>query len=245
MKNSYDQTIGYSPLEHADERKMQQIIAINKEIVDEYYAPGKNALILVAGAGTGQEAVLVQREFNQKTVGIDLNIDRKNSPFISQDLLLHVQDLASLAFAGNQFSLVYSYHVLEHVAHHHAVLKEIYRVLKPGGVLFIGFPNKNRLVSYFGTSQNASFWTKVKWNLNDYKHRLQGSFENKNGAHAGFTEKEFLGEAAKVFEKVYSVRNEYMMKKYPRFHGLISWFITLGVAEIVFPSNYYVCIKEG
>ena len=39
--------------------------------------------------------------------------------------------------------------------------------------------------------------------------------------------------------------NEYMMKKYPRFHGLISWFITLGVAEIVFPSNYYVCIKEG
>jgi len=243
MKNDYDKTIGYAHLEHVDEKKMQRLIRITRKIIDGYYLPGELDIILVAGAGAGLEAVIINREFQLKIVGIDLNIDRKNLPPGSLGLLFQKQDLASLAFSKNTFSLVYCYHVLEHVADHMAVLNEIYRVMKPGGVLFIGFPNRNRLISYIGTSQKVSILDKIKWNINDCIYRLQGKFENKYGAHAGFTEKEFIEDAAGVFETINQVRNKYMLIKYANIGVLIRCIIKLKLEEFIFPSNYYICIK--
>lgn len=54
-----------------------------------------------------------------------------------------------LPFADNKFDLVISNHVIEHVGDHSAQdhhLKEIYRVLKPGGILYFAVPNKWSLV---------------------------------------------------------------------------------------------------
>jgi len=245
MKNSYSKEIGYSPLEFVDQEKMLQVIRVNKKIIDEYFLPGKQDMILVAGAGLGYEAMLINREFQRKTIGVDLNIDLNNLPLENLDLLLQRQDLASLAFGGNTFSLVYCYHVLEHVVDHMAVLKEIYRVLKPGGVLFIGFPNKNRLISYIGTSQKASGLDKIKWNINDYVYKLQGKFENKYGAHAGFTEKGFIKDAHSIFDAIFPVRNQYMLAKYPKLGAFLTWVIKTKLEEIIFPSNYYICRKRG
>lgn len=245
MKNIYSKTIGYSPLEFVDQDKLLQVIRVNKRIIDEYFLAGKEDKILVAGAGSGHEAVLIYKEFHLKTIGVDLNIDLHNLPSENLGLLFQRQDLTSLAFGRDTFSLIYCYHVLEHVADHMAVLKEIYRVLKPGGVLFIGFPNKNRLISYIGTSQKASGFDKIKWNVNDYIYRLQGKFENKYGAHAGFTEKEFIKDASSVFEKINPVRNNYMSIKYAKLGALISYIIKTKLEEFIFPSNYYICIKRN
>ena len=98
---------------------------------------------------------MISQEFQRETFGVDLNIDFNNSFPERLNLLLQVGDISLLAFSDNTFNLVYCYHVLEHVADHNAVLKDIYRVLKPGGILYIGFPNKNRLISYIGTSQSS------------------------------------------------------------------------------------------
>lgn len=244
MKKSYSKIIGYSPLDFVDYKKMLQVVRLNKKIIDEYFHAQKGDIVFVAGAGTGQEAELICGEFQLKTVGVDLNISRRNLPFADLDLSLQRQDLISLAFSKNVFSLVYCYHVLEHVTDHKAVLSELCRVLKPGGILFIGFPNKNRLLSYVGTSQKASWLDKVKWNLNDYLYRLQGKFENKYGAHAGFSEKEFVQDASVTFDAVYSVRNRYMLMKYPNFRSLITYIIKLTWGEFIFPSNYYICLKK-
>lgn len=245
MEKRYSKTIGYSPLDLVDQDKLLQVIRVNKRIIDQYLPVEKGRTILVAGAGLGYEAVLINQEFQQKTVGIDLNIDSNNLFPKSLDLLLQQQDLTSLAFGVNTFDLVYCYHVLEHVADHMAVLKEIYRVLKPGGVLFVGFPNKNRLISYIGTSQKASGLDKIKWNINDYLYRLQGKFENKYGAHAGFTEKEFIKDASSVFEAIDPVRNRYMLLKYPNLGVLMNCVIKIKLEEFVFPSNYFICIKRN
>jgi 2-polyprenyl-3-methyl-5-hydroxy-6-metoxy-1,4-benzoquinol methylase len=140
--------------------------------------------------------------------------------------------------------LIYCYHVLEHVNDHIAVLSELKRVLRPGGVLFIGFPNKNRLFSYIGTSQKASVLDKIRWNLSDYGYRLKGKFENRFGAHAGFTEREFLSTASTFFSHIHAVRNQYMIYKYPRYSGIITILIKEGFNELLFPSNYYICIKH-
>jgi ubiquinone/menaquinone biosynthesis C-methylase UbiE len=245
MTQGYDRTVGYSPLECADLTKLRQVIRINKTILDSFYSPEKADTVLVAGAGTGQEAVLVSREFQLKTIGVDLNIDRSSISIGSPDLDFQKQDLLSLAFRENTFSLVYCYHVLEHVSNHRAVLDEICRVLKPRGVLFIGFPNKHRLASYMGTSQKATPYEKIKWNLIDYGYRLSGRFENAAGAHAGFTEREFIRVSSELFTAVWPVRNRYMLLKYPRYALLIRIFIATGLEEFLFPSNYYVCIKSS
>jgi ubiquinone/menaquinone biosynthesis C-methylase UbiE len=139
--------------------------------------------------------------------------------------------------------LIYSYHVLEHVADPSVVLGELNRVLKPGGALFIGFPNKNRLLSYIGTSQKASALEKLKWNVNDYWFKLQGKFENRYGAHAGFSEAEFLSMARAVFSSVHPVRDRYMLYKYSGISWLIRAMIGSRTSEFMFPSNYFICMK--
>jgi SAM-dependent methyltransferase len=243
MGKQYDQTIGYSPLEDVDEEKLLQLIMVNRKIIQVFYTPHHSDAILVAGAGQGQEAVLFGKEWKMDTFGVDLNIQKLKSFAETPNVYISRQDIASLSFPSEIFSLIYSYHVLEHVRDHLAVLNELKRVLKPGCVLFIGFPNKNRIVSYIGTSQKVSTLNRVKWNLTDYIYRLRGRFENKYGAHAGFIEKEFMNEATGMFRTVYPVRDEYMLQKYPRHARFIHLMIKSGMSEFIFPSNYFVCIK--
>jgi ubiquinone/menaquinone biosynthesis C-methylase UbiE len=241
--NSYDKTIGYSPLEDVDEVKMLQVIRVNKRIIEDYYLAGAEDLVLVAGAGSGQEALLIAAELNLKTLGVDLNIDVAVAGSRHSKVSLQRQDISSLAFLNGVFSIIYCYHVLEHVDDAPMVLTELHRVLKPGGVLFIGFPNKHRLLSYIGTSQKVTFVEKVGWNLQDYLYRIRGRFENRYGAHAGFSEKEFLLLTAPIFSSVHPVRNQYMLYKYARFSMFMKFAASMGFGEFLFPSNYYICVK--
>ena len=240
----YDEVIGYSPLEDVDHGKLLKLVRTNKKIIDPYLTTRKKGMVLVAGAGLGQEAVIIGREFNLKTVGVDLKIDLQSLPNNCLEITFQRQNLMDLAFRENTFSLVYCYHVLEHVPDHRIVLKEIHRVLSPGGVLFIGFPNKHRLVSYLGTAQKVSSLDKIKWNINDLITRLRGRFENEFGAHAGFTQKEFIEDTSTLFDVVHPVRNQYMLNKYSRLYGFIRLVIKTGLEEFIFPSNYYICIKR-
>jgi len=244
MNIKYSETIGYSPLDHVDHDKLLRVIKVSSKIIAEYLQFEDEGKILVAGAGSGYEAVMISQEFQQETFGVDLNIDFNNSFPDKLNLLLQVGDISLLAFSDNTFNLVYCYHVLEHVTDHIAVLKDIYRVLKPGGILYIGFPNKNRLVSYIGTSQQVSGLDKIKWNINDYKYRMQGKFDNIHGAHAGFTQKEFIRDASSVFETINPVRSKYMILKYPKFGATMEFIIKIKWDEFAFPSNYFICLKE-
>lgn len=242
MNDKYDRAVGYSPLENVNRDKMRLVIRINREIISRYlpFIPGR---ILVAGAGRGDEAEIISGEFALETIGVDLNIDPPKGSTVHSNLSLQRQNLEKLAFSRNSFGLIYCYHVLEHVSDHMSVLRELERVLKPGGALFIGFPNRHRLVSYIGTSQEATILEKIKWNFNDYIYRIKGRFENKFGAHAGFSEREFLEDSKKIFPKVFPVRNEYMTLKYRSIAGVLNWVSRAGLGEYLFPSNYFLCIK--
>jgi ubiquinone/menaquinone biosynthesis C-methylase UbiE len=242
---NYDRVTGYSPTECVDTEKMRRVIQIVRRIIGDYYSTRPGDTILVAGTGQGNEAALVNQEFGLPTTGIDVNLFHLAPDVRKPGVWFQRQDLLALAFRDNSFALEYSYHVLEHVSDPVAALRELYRILKPGGVLFIGFPNRHRVASYFGASQKASLLEKIKWNINDYSFRLKGKFENRYGAHAGFSEKEFIHDVSQMFHVVYSVRDQYMLLKYWKFRGLIRVLIGLGLAEIAFPSNYYVCQKQN
>ncbi len=243
MSRIYDKAIGYSPLQDVDRHKLRDLVRVNKSIIDKYFNGGVGDRILVAGAGQGDEAEFVFELFDLPTIGVDINIENINCAGSRPGLTLCKQNLTRLAFKGEGFSLIYCYHVLEHVVDHLTVLSEFHRVMCPNSVLFVGFPNRHRLISYIGTSQKVSFLEKVKWNLNDYKYRLMGRFENKYGAHAGFSEHEFLRDARAIFSCVYSVRDEYMLSKYKRLSWLVRFAVVMRLGEVLFPSNYYICLK--
>lgn len=51
-------------------------------------------------------------------------------------------DVRNIKFPSNNFDFVYTMGTIEHIPDYEKALKEIYRVLKPGGKAIIGSPNK-------------------------------------------------------------------------------------------------------
>jgi len=55
------------------------------------------------------------------------------------------EDIARLSFGDREFDLVIANHVLEHVADDRAAMKEVFRVLKPGGLAVLQTPYSQKL----------------------------------------------------------------------------------------------------
>jgi ubiquinone/menaquinone biosynthesis C-methylase UbiE len=240
MKNQYSNEIGFSPLGNVDYEKIKITVHNNLKIISEYYSKSLSDIVLVAGAGNGLEAVLMQNILKLKTYGLDINIE--NDKFTT-DLILLKQDISKLEFPDNYFSLIYSTHVLEHVGDHKKVLTEFRRVLNNNGVFYIGFPNKRRIIGYIGATQKVTKWELLKWNLVDLKFKMLGKFENKYGAHAGFSTREFLNDAESIFSSITAVRSNYMRIKYSKWEKMINLLISTGLDEFIFPSNFFICKK--
>ena len=168
---SFDKTIGYGSLDDVDYIKQKNCVKIFRNILDSYNVEiTEDTKILVAGAGNGIEGVLVKDVFNCIVNAVDLNLSR----YIIEsnaEIDFSFQDLMSLSFSDYSFSLIYNIHVLEHVPDHYKVLSELHRVLVNGGILLIGFPNKNRILGYISPSIKVGFWDIIKWNFNDLGKR--------------------------------------------------------------------------
>lgn len=200
----------------------------------------ENLNILVAGCGDETEAKYLKKKFlNSKIEAIDIaGVDK-----FEDGINFSKMDLAQTKFKDNFFDLIYCYHVLEHVSEPKKVLYEFERILKNKGVLYIGFPNRNRLLGYIGVHKKTEKFYRIKANLRDFTMRLRGRFRNEYGAHAGFTNDEFIELANTHFKKIINVRNEYFLMNYPKYSLVIKLTIMLKIDEIFFPSNYYICIK--
>jgi 2-polyprenyl-3-methyl-5-hydroxy-6-metoxy-1,4-benzoquinol methylase len=54
---------------------------------------------------------------------------------------IHAGDLASANFPKAHFDAVILWHVLEHVPSPAATIREVERILRPGGIFLVGVPN--------------------------------------------------------------------------------------------------------
>lgn len=130
---------------------------INKEIQDalktisqinRYHHPKKNEHFLELGCGLAYYCY----EYAKKGLdvyGIDFSLNAlKKSKWVGKKrngLKPHLfcADIENMPFGDNSFDLVYGGGVIEHLYNPEIVLREIFRVLKPGGLVFNTVPLLN------------------------------------------------------------------------------------------------------
>jgi ubiquinone/menaquinone biosynthesis C-methylase UbiE len=194
--------------------------------------------ILVVGAGTGDEVLALRRALpNLTAIELDYEkVSEEAKPYILQG------DARAMDFPDESFDVIYCYHVLEHIPEYDMALSEMRRLLKKGGLLYLGVPNKSRLIGYICVREN-SFRDKIVWNFNDYKARFLGKFENRFGAHAGFTRKELLGILSTYFSTPEDVTYRYYATKYDNAGWIrLTRHIPL-LRTVLLPSIYVICVK--
>jgi SAM-dependent methyltransferase len=193
--------------------------------------------LLVVGCGSGREAAVLASELGAETIGIDVIEDFDAQA--AEQVDLRRGDATRLAFADRSFDFVYSYHALEHIPDHTRALAEMNRVLVEGGGFCIGTPNRQRLLGYFG-SPGVSRREKIRWNLIDWKARLQGRFRNEHGAHAGFSATELAHDLRGAFGTAEDITLPYYLRVYEKHAGLCRLLDGSGLARIVYPCVYFV-----
>jgi SAM-dependent methyltransferase len=193
--------------------------------------------LLVAGCGRGHEAAHLAAALGADTSAVDVDLP---------DVLPEGPDFSTasvldLPFSDATFDLVFFHHVIEHVADPAASLAELARVMRPGAVIYVGTPNRHRLVGYVG-SFSASGRQKIAWNLADYRARLRGRFRNEFGAHAGFTASELRDLLTRRFVDVRPLTADYFRFKYGR--RVPGWALSLAMRpplrEVVPPAVYAI-----
>jgi ubiquinone/menaquinone biosynthesis C-methylase UbiE len=202
------------------------------------------ARILVAGCGLGHEALHIHKTLGAPVTGFDVELHHDTGMEESEDFKLMVASVLDLPFEDASFDAVFYHHVIEHVPDAAKSLEELARVLKPGGLLYVGTPNRHRLVAYVG-SYDANFLQKIGWNLKDYWARIRGKFRNELGAHAGFSEKELDRMLRKWFSHVDWLTQDYLNFKYgakwPK--AMLKTITWRPICEIAAPAIYALARK--
>jgi ubiquinone/menaquinone biosynthesis C-methylase UbiE len=118
--------------------KIRRMIAVDN--LNKYFPKKSNGMkILDFGCGSGLFASELQ-EGGYKTFGIDISEEAIKFGELNGIKNLSVLDSHKINFPDDYFDLVFSMDVLQHFENEPWAIKEIYRVLKPGGKFIVTVP---------------------------------------------------------------------------------------------------------
>jgi SAM-dependent methyltransferase len=199
---------------------------------------------LIVGCGNGDEVVYLRRAFRSTGV-VGLDMDARFSPLARSEGCVVRGDALRLPHPEMSFDFAAALHILEHVHDPRAALGELWRVLRPGAPLYVGVPNRTRVLGYLG-SFDATLWQKITWNLADWKARVQGRFTNEQGSHAGFGREELLGLLSERFVGVECLTAEFLHFKYgQRLPALLlDALLSAPLLDYAAPSHYALCRRK-
>jgi ubiquinone/menaquinone biosynthesis C-methylase UbiE len=160
----------------------------------------------------------------------------------------------NLPFNDASFDVVFSSHVLEHVASVEASLLEMKRVLKPGGVLIIGMPTRTMtIVAFishfcFTSHVNVLFFLKSLFSfqkdvLDRFIHVFLPTSHSFPNARYIFHDFRFysIRNWRKIILKYWKIENKLMPMLYP-YPDYIQWFPMLK-SKYLSSSVFFICRK--
>lgn len=114
-----------------------------------HYHPVGDLMDLGCGLGYFLDAVIRDRHFT--ATGVDISEDAIR--YVEQRFGHHVLPETSLEqMPEHSFDVITQWHVLEHVYDLNGRMQQLYRLLKPGGTLFIAVPNSaSRDAQFYGS----------------------------------------------------------------------------------------------
>jgi SAM-dependent methyltransferase len=117
--------------------------------------------VLDAGAGRGVMYPYDYKDIVARMAGADTDPAIADNTNLTDAVLA---DLAHLPYGAGEFDLVFSKYVFEHLDRPLEVMRELRRVLKPGGHVLIHTPNRWHYVALFATVTPTSFhaWFNAK-----------------------------------------------------------------------------------
>jgi ubiquinone/menaquinone biosynthesis C-methylase UbiE len=183
------------------------------------------------------------RALGAETYGIDIGAEFSFDHVAARPATLRLMDARALEFEDSSFDLVYSFHALEHIPDFRKALREMSRVLRPGGTFCIGTPNKARFLGYLGSS--APLGTKIVWNLIDLSKRARGRWSNEQGAHAGFYAAELRNHCIDHFGEAKEITDEYYLALYESRRNIIRKLTRTPLKYRVFPCVYVTGRKSA
>ena len=146
---------------------------------------------------------------------------QKNLDYITADLespLADIKmDIQSIPLNDNEFDAVICNHVLEHVKDDQKALREIYRILKPGGLAILQVPMDMNMTSTYEDDSITSPKEREKHFRQKDHYRLYGADYPDRIKTVGFKsdEKNYLDEIDPVMKERYRLpENEYMLGFY-------------------------------
>lgn len=170
---------GNSELEYY-ESHAQQRFELEPYIRDfARFGDGRGKDVLEVGIGMGGDHVEWAKSKPRSLSGIDLT--PRSAEHTQKRLSLYgltsdvrVGDAEALPYSDCSFDLVYSYGVLHHSPNTPMAIREVYRVLRPGGTARIMIYHKYSLTGYMLWCKYALLTGKIHLSLEDiYRHYLE------------------------------------------------------------------------
>ena len=164
-----------------------------------------NGLMLDVGCGEGRHIFGVMQDYpNMKCVGLDMDEESLIKAEEGYEYFKTISNTETdflkgsayeLPFEDNTFDLIVCSEVLEHLHEYNDAIKDIYRVLKPGGKFYASVP--------------ASWPEKICWRLSkDYQNQPGGHLRIFNQGNL-VSEIENLGFKFLFSEKFHSIHSPY------------------------------------
>lgn len=113
------------------------------------YVPDRSSRILDAGCGDGWTLDQLRRDGYIHIEGVDINPEKIRVAAAEYGHVIHRQNLHKLSLPDETYDAVYCRHTLEHVLHADRGLAEFFRILCPGGILFLVVPETRRRGAHF------------------------------------------------------------------------------------------------